>query len=136
MDPARDAVVVREPLAGCDGAHGVQLDVPERRRAFVACEGNSKLVALDLATNRVRRVMDVGGQPDVLALDPVLHRLYVASESGTLAVFDTGPHLRRLSAGSAGPNAHSVSADPETHIVYLPLTDVRGHPVLRELVPA
>jgi len=80
-------------------------------------------------------MVDVGDGPDVLALDPSLHRLYVASESGTLAVLDAGTRVRRLTMGNAGPNAHSVSADPATHLVYLPLTDVGGHPVLRELLP-
>jgi DNA-binding beta-propeller fold protein YncE len=136
IDPARDAVVERDPLPGCEAAHGVQVDVPERRRVFVACEDNAKLVVLDLATKKVMGVMDVGHGPDVLALDPGLHRLYVASESGNLAVFDAGPQVRKLGAGNAGPNAHSVSVDPDTHVVYLPLTDVGGHPVLRELVPA
>jgi DNA-binding beta-propeller fold protein YncE len=136
VDPSRDAVIERDPLPGCDGAHGVQVDVPENRRVFVACEGNARLVVLDLVTKRVAGTMDVGDGPDVLALDPGLHRLYVASESGTLAVFDAGPQVRKIGMGNAGPNAHSVSVDPGTHAVYLPLTDVGGHPVLRELVPA
>jgi len=108
----------------------------EGRRVFVACESNAKLVVLDLATRRVTDVMKVGDGPDVLALDPALHRLYVASESGNLAVFEAGPRVRKPGSGNAGPNAHSVSVDPGTHVVYLPLTDVSGHPVLRELVPA
>ena len=102
---------------------------------FVACEGNARMVVLDLVTRKVTGAMGVGDGPDVLALDPGLHRLYVASESGTLAVFDAGTQVRKLGAGHAGPNAHSVSADPATHFVYLPLTDVGGHPVLRELAP-
>ena len=72
----------------------------------------------------------------MLALDPGLHRLYVASESGTLAVFDAVGPLRKVAEGNAGPNAHSVAVDPDTHLVYLPLTDVDGHPVLRELAPS
>jgi YVTN family beta-propeller protein len=136
IDPARDAVVERDALPGCEGAHGVQVDVPEQHRVFVACEGNARVVALDLGTRRVTDTMETGPGPDVLALDPGLHRLYVASESGILAVFDAGQRMRRLGAGSAGPNAHSVSVDPDTHLVYLPLTDVGGHPVLRELAPA
>jgi DNA-binding beta-propeller fold protein YncE len=135
VDPSRDGVVERDPLPGCDGAHGVQVDAAERHRVFVACEGNARMVALDLATRRVTAAMAVGDGPDVLALDPGLHRLYVASESGTLAVFDVAAQVRKLGAGNAGPNAHSVSADPDTHLVYLPLTDVGGRPVLRELAP-
>ena len=72
----------------------------------------------------------------MLALDPGLHRLYVASESGTVTVLDVTGAVRRLAEGVAGPNAHSVAVDPDTHVVYLPLTDVGGHPVLRELEPA
>lgn len=135
VDPNRDAVVERDPLPGCEGAHGVQVDAAGRHRVFVACEGNARLVALDLVTRKVTAVMDVGDGPDVLALDPGLNRLYVAAESGTLAVFDVGAGVRKLGAGNAGPNAHSVSADPGTHLVFLPLTDVGGHPVLRELAP-
>jgi hypothetical protein len=29
------------------------------------------------------------------------------------------------------PNAHSVSVDPTTHLVYFPLQDVGGRPRLR-----
>jgi len=65
-----------------------------------------------------------------LALDPGLHRLYVASESGTLVVFDVAGPVRKLAEGNAGPNAHSVAVDPDTHLVYLPLNDLAGHPVL------
>ena len=51
------------------------MDAPDRRRAFVACEGDSKLVVLDLATRMVTGVMGLGDRPDVLALDAGLHRL-------------------------------------------------------------
>src|SRR6266700_4954122 len=84
IDPATDAVLGRYPLNGCDGAHGVYLDSPQQHRAFVACEGNAKLVLFDLNSKTVTSVMSVGDTPDVLALDPAAHRLYVASESGTV----------------------------------------------------
>jgi YVTN family beta-propeller protein len=135
IDPANDAVVARQPLSGCEGAHGVYLDSPPRRRAFIACEGNSRMVVLDLGSRAVTTVLGVGDGPDVLALDPGLDRLYVASESGTLTVLDVSGTVRRVAQGYAGPNAHSVAVDPQTHVVYLPLTDVGGHPVLRELAP-
>jgi YVTN family beta-propeller protein len=135
VDPTSDAVLGRYLLNGCEGAHGVYLDVPEQHRVFVACEGNARLVVFDLGTRTVNATMGVGDGPDVLALDPGLHRLYVASESGTVAVFDVVGSLRKVTEGNAGPNAHSVAVDPDTHLVYLPLTDVGGSPVLRELAP-
>ena len=133
VDPATDTVLGRHAVSGCQGAHGVYLDSPERHRAFVACERNAKLAVLDLVSWAVAAVIDVGEGPDVLALDPGLGRLYVASESGVVTVFDVSGSVRKLGQGSVGPNAHSVAVDPDTHVVYLPLTDVGGHPVLREL---
>jgi YVTN family beta-propeller protein len=135
IDPTTDAVTGRYPLTGCDGAHGVYLDTASRHRLFVACEGNAKMVVFDLATRSVTTVLGVGDSPDVLALDPGLDRLYVASESGTVTVLDVSGPVRQLAAGNAGPDAHSVAVDPQSHVVYLPLTDVGGHPVLREVAP-
>jgi YVTN family beta-propeller protein len=136
LDPGSESVVARYPLPGCDGARGVQVDASGRDRAFVACEGNAKLVGIDLDTGRVSPPVEVGGGPDVLALDPALQRLYVASESGVLTVVDTsGPDPRVLAQGGAGPDAHSVAVDPDTHLVYLPLASVGGRPVLRVLAP-
>jgi DNA-binding beta-propeller fold protein YncE len=136
IDPSTDAVLSRSPLRGCDGAHGVYLDSPAQHRLFIACERNARVVAFDLDSRSVTTTMEVGDGPDVMALDPGLHRLYVASESGVVSVFDVGGVLRGVASGNAGPDAHSVAVDPETHLVYLPLTDVGGHPVLRELAPA
>jgi hypothetical protein len=58
----------------------------------------------------------------------------VAAEDGVLTVLarDAGG-VREIARGSAGPNAHSVAVDPETHHIYLPLMNVGGRPVLREL---
>jgi DNA-binding beta-propeller fold protein YncE len=136
VDPSSDAVLGRYPLDGCGGAHGVYLDSADQHRLFVACEGNARLVVFDLGRRAVTAVIGVGDGPDVLALDPGLHRLYVASESGVVTVFDVTAAVRKQAEGNAGPNAHSIAVDPETHLVYLPLTDVGGHPLLRELAPA
>ena len=133
IDPSSDQVVARFDVPGCQGAHGVVIDT-DQRRAFVACEDNAKVVALDLETGQVAFTGDVGRGPDVLALDPDLHRVYVAAESGPLTVLsDDGGIVREVLKGDAGPNAHSVAVDPETHHIYLPLQNLNGHPVLREM---
>jgi DNA-binding beta-propeller fold protein YncE len=78
---------------------------------------------------------DIGKNPDVLAIDPGQHRVYVAAESGPLTVFvDDAGTVRELIQADAGPNAHSVAVDPETHHIYLPLQNLNGKPVLREMV--
>jgi DNA-binding beta-propeller fold protein YncE len=135
IDPARLRIVTRTALPGCNGAHGVQVDAP-RRLAFVACENNARLVVVDLKTHRATQTLTVGDAPDVLALDSSLHRLYVAAESGVVAVFDEqGRGLAKRGLSLLAPTAHSVAVDPSTHLVYFPLENVDGRPVLRIMAP-
>jgi YVTN family beta-propeller protein len=134
IDPTTDKVSGSYDVPGCQGAHGVAIDA-DQGRVFVACEGNAKLVALDLQSMQVVFSGDVGKTPDVLAIDPALHRIYIAAESGPLTVLDdTGGTVRELLKTDAGPNAHTVAVDTETHHIYLPLQNLNGHPVLREMV--
>ena len=128
IDPRSMKIVARYPMA-CDHPHGFLVDEPNRV-AFVSCEGDSKLLVVDLRSMRTTETQHVAEGPDVLALDPGLHRLYVASESGSLAVFEErGAALLSLGEYRA-PHSHTVAVDPGTHRVYLPLQDVDGKPVL------
>ena len=54
----------------------------ESNFAFVACEGNDRLLIFDLKSIRSTGSFPVGGDPDVLAYDAELNRLYVAAEQG------------------------------------------------------
>jgi YVTN family beta-propeller protein len=131
IDPATDKVVARINLPGAKGNHGLYIDAPARL-AFIACEGNDKLLVLDLTGRKVLAAFDVAKDPDVLAFDPVLGWLYVAGESGQVSVFK----VRRRAASAAGtaalgPNAHVVAVDPVTHEAFFPLKPVRGKPMLR-----
>jgi DNA-binding beta-propeller fold protein YncE len=134
IDPVTERISGRYDLPGADHPHGFYIDAPNRL-AFVSCEGNARLLVVDLTTLRVIANHVVGDDPDVLAFDPGLHRLYVAAESGVVTVFEEqGEALRRLGEYRA-PAAHSVSVDPMSHRVYLPLSNVGGRPVLRVLAP-
>lgn len=131
IDPADLKVRGRYPLPGIEGAHGIALD-PSTRTAFVAGEGNGRVCALALDQGEVRAEAAVGEGVDVLDVDPGTHRLFVASESGVVSVFDVaGGGLRKLAEGFYAPHAHVVGVDPTTHLLYFPLQDVGGHPVLR-----
>ncbi len=135
IDPRSNVVVRRIPV-GCDHPHGLLVDSP-RRLAFVACDGDAKLLTLDLRRMKVTATSTVGQDPDVLAFDPSLRRLYVAAESGEVAVFtESGHALRKLGQKRLAPSAHSVAVDPGTHLVYFPLEDVDGRPVLRIMRPS
>lgn len=131
IDPATDKVVRRIDLPGAAGNHGLYIDAPARL-AFVACEGNDKLLVLDLANRKVLASFNVAQDPDVLAFDPMFGWLYVAGESGQVSVFEVrGKTVSALGNAWLGPNAHVVAVDPVTHEAFFPLKPVRGTPLLR-----
>jgi hypothetical protein len=132
IDPARERIVGRYALAGADGPHGMAIDAA-RRLLFVANEGNATLLVVDLRTMRVIGRHPVGEEPDVLAFDPGWRRLYVAAEPGSSTVLDErGDGLVRRDLLRL-EGAHSVSVSAATHLVYVPLADLGGRPVLRIL---
>lgn len=135
IDPKAMKVVDRVSLPGAEGNHGLLIE-PEGHLAFLACEGNSVLLVVDLEHKRVTASFPVGRGPDVLAFDPGTQRLVVASESGPAAIFrEVGRTLRREGTQDVGRNAHVVAIDPASHSVYFPLKRIGSHPVLRIMEP-
>ncbi len=134
IDPATAKIIGHYPMTRIVRPHGVALDI-EGRRAFVAGEGNNKLALVDLTDMRVIAVYDVGRDPDVLAFDTGLKLLYVATESGHVTVFRENGKALITEGMLSMPHAHTVSVDPQTHLVYFPLQSVNGHPVLRIMEP-
>lgn len=135
IDPATDRIVDRTKLAGCKGNHGLAVD-GTNHVAFIACEGNAKLLVLDLQSRQSTGTFDTGDTPDVLAFDTGLHRLYVASESGIITVFDEQDKtLHEKASAKLADHAHAVAVDQATHRVYFPLQDINGRPILRVMAP-
>ena len=136
IDPATLRLVDRFPLPGCDHPHGLRI-ARGGAIAYAACDENDRLLAIDLKARTVIGSLPLGRDPDVLADDPNLKRLYIASESGVLTVIDTSDPAMPQELGEAfvGDNAHSVAVDPATHYLYLPLRDLDGHAVMRVLMP-
>jgi 6-phosphogluconolactonase (cycloisomerase 2 family) len=87
---------------------------------------------------KTTQVARVGSDPDVLAFDPGNRRLYVAAESGDVAVFAERAHtLRKLGQSHLASAAHTVAVDPRTHLVYFPLeAGANGRPQLLVMKPA
>jgi DNA-binding beta-propeller fold protein YncE len=129
-------VIRRVHVPGCDNDHGLLVDAPHRI-AFVACDGNATLHTLDLRTMRFTGSFKVGADPDVLAFDPGLRRLYVSSESGVVSVFrETRRSVRPLGSAFLAAAAHTVAVDAKTHLVYFPLErGSRGRPQLLIMRP-
>jgi DNA-binding beta-propeller fold protein YncE len=134
IDPSRNTIIRRHATRGCIRAHGLVID-GANHSAFVGCQVNAQLVRVDLLTNSAVR-SGVGIDPDVLALDEGLHRLYVASESGIVSIFDVrADHFSKLGQSFYAPNAHVVGVDQRTHHVFFPLAGLNGRPVLRIAAP-
>lgn len=128
-------IIGRYPLKGVQNPHGLALDVAHRL-AFVAGEENHSLAVFDLKTMKLLSVHQVGDDPDVLAFDPGLRRLYVSAESGTVSVFQEHGSDMSLLGQFNMPHAHTVAVDPKSHLVYFPLEDIGGHPLMRIMRPA
>src|SRR5262249_59453160 len=120
--------VARYPLPGIENPHGIGLDL-RNRLAFVAGEGNHKLALVDLTNMQVLATYPVGEDPDVLAFDPGLKRLYVSAESGDVTVFRESGKTFVKEGNFFMPHAHTVSVDPETHLIYFPLDNIDVHPL-------
>ena len=135
IDPVSEKIAGRYELPGSEHPHGFALDQPGRL-LFMSCEGNAKLLVLDLTTMRVIGTHDVGDGPDVLAWDAAWRRLYVASEGGVLSAFWADGTTLRPAGEYRAPHAHTVGLDSRTHRLYVPLQDIGGRPILRVLAPA
>ena len=135
IDPATAKIIGHHPMPGLENPHGIALDV-DGRLAFVAGEENGKLAVVDLTNMKVLNTFSVGKDPDVLAFDPGLKLLYVSAESGDVMIFrEKGRTLETVGSLSI-PYAHTVCVDPDTHLVYFPLQNMNGFPVLRIMEPA
>lgn len=73
-----------------------------------------------------------------MRVDPPLRRLYVAAESGTVAVFaETAHTARSLGIAFVATEAHTVAVDPATHLVYFALqSGTDGAPQLLVMKPS
>src|ERR1700722_13410272 len=135
IDPATNQIINRILLAGIRNPHGISLDTLGRK-AFIAGEENHSLAMVDLNTMKILSIYQVGEDPNVLAYDPGLKRLYVSAESGTVTIFQNQGERLTLLGSLQMPHAHTVSVDPKTHLVYFPLENIDGHPILRIMRPA
>ena len=110
--------------------HGIALNA-ENRVAFMAGQGNHKLVVVDLKNIQAGPPLSVGRNPDILSFDNGTKRLFVAAESGQVKVFHEANRTLEPEGELHLPHGHTVALDSKTHLVYFPLEDLDGKPVLR-----
>jgi DNA-binding beta-propeller fold protein YncE len=134
IDPESMRIVGRHKLTGVTTPHGVSIDAA-RRLGFVAGQGNHVVAIVDLKSMKVLATYNVGANPDVLAFDAELGQLYVSAESGKVSMFRLRDRELLPLGELSMPHAHTVAVDPKTHLVYFPLENVDGRPLLRIMEP-
>jgi DNA-binding beta-propeller fold protein YncE len=136
IDPSKNMLLKEIALAGCEHPHGLAV-APGAALGYIACDGNDILLGIDLEEQRVIFSRPIAHDPDVLAIDSEMKRLYVASESGNMSSFDlANPKSPVLLANVfVGEDAHALAIDPSNHRLYFALPNVNGKTVLRILAP-
>ena len=134
IDPQKLEIIGRYSVPGVKEPHGVALDVANRL-AFVAGAGNHTLALIDLTTMKMLGTYPVGDDPDVLSFDPGPNQLYVSAESGNVWVYREDGKALVAVGNFSMPHGHTVCADPKTHLVYFPLENIDGRPLLRIMEP-
>ncbi|MEC3957631.1 YncE family protein [Nocardia sp. CDC153] len=135
--PDTFTVTDRIPTPGCQGPHGQALD-NAYQLMFVGCEDSATLITVDLARHQILDHNSVGQTPDVLAYDASAQRVYVASESGWVSVFDRREgHTTAAGAKHLADGAHTLALDPTTRHSYFPIPKGApdGGPSLWEFEP-
>jgi len=135
IDPAKDTVVGRYPVEGCQGNHGMAMDA-DHHRAFLLCGGNRTLTVFALDSHRAIGHLPLAQGADVAKFDPGLGRIYAACSSGVIGVYqeDDPDRFHKLEDFPVQRLVHSLAVDTATHRVYAPEQEENGQPVARMIV--
>lgn len=123
----------------CGTPHGMNIDMDEQI-AFIACTDVDpaqnlvpNLIRVDLRTMTVIHdpIQYLASGPDIVVLDHPLHILFVACSEGVTVFDESGRSLRRLGTYIVGKDTHTLAVDESTQMIYLPMADIGGRPVLR-----
>jgi hypothetical protein len=134
IDPVTDKIIQRLQLpAKCSTPHGMIID-DQQHTAFIACtDPPENLIRVDLQAMRVISdpFLRLPAAPDIVKIDHPLHVLYVAC-NGQISVFDeSNGSLRKLGDYVMGKGTHTMVVDEQTHLIYLPMPNLGGRPILR-----
>jgi DNA-binding beta-propeller fold protein YncE len=135
IDPVTDTVIDKVPTPGCEVNHGLAVD-SRQHVAFVACEDNATFLVVNLSTKATLATFPIAADPDGVAYDQALGRVYVAHDDGSVAVFARQRcGFAKVAQDVLEDAAHTVAVDPFTHAVYFPIEHLNGHDVVRVVTP-
>jgi DNA-binding beta-propeller fold protein YncE len=120
IDLKKHSVIDRWKLKGCNGPSGMAID-EHNRRLFIGCSTNAKLAIFTLEDHRVLTTLPIGPDPDSIAFDVTLRRVYSAGKAGVTTVVQQDTLDRYHVADNIHTHygAHTLTVDPKTHRVYI-----------------
>ena len=140
IDPVSQRVVGRVQLPNtCGIPHGMTIDA-EQNTAFIACTEvdpashlMQNLVRVNVRSMKVipDPLLTLASKPDIVVLDHPLHSILVGCGAGVSVFDESAGHLRKLGDYILGKNTHTLAIDEKTQLIYIPLPDVGGRPIIR-----
>ena len=121
LDPANARIVHRIALKGCEGPSGLAVD--DRQRHYAVCE-NQQMIVVDKDGHVVGHA-PIGNGPDGVAwMDGAAWS--ANGRDGTISVVrETAPgKFETTETLASAPGARTIAADPATHRLYLPTSDL------------
>jgi len=130
IDAREPTRVSREYDIPAAGPHGLDVD-PATGRLMCACDAGV-LLAIDPVSGKTVGDVGLSGAPDVIFLDQLSRRLYVAvGEPGVIDVINVET-MRREEVVSTEPGAHTLALDRKRNKVYAFLPNSHRAAVLHE----
>lgn len=130
IDPRSPRAVASELDIAAAGPHGLDID-PATGRLFCACDAGV-LLAVDAASGRALGEVVLSGAPDVIFLQPITGRLYVAiGDPGVIDVIDTR-QMRRVQTVATEAGAHTLALDRKRSKVFAFLPETHRAAVYRD----
>ncbi len=140
IDPVTQQVVGRLQLPKtCGIPHGMNIDAPQHIAFIVCTQVNpgvqmvQNLIRVNVQSMHVLRdpFMLLASKPDIAIIDHTMHVLFVGCVGG-VSVFDIrGGKIVKQGDYILGKNTHTLAIDEQTHLLYMPLADVGGRPIIR-----
>jgi len=104
--------------------HGVAVN-PENGHVFTGNGTDNSVSEIDPTTQKVLRSIDVPGEIDAIAYDPVRKRIYADEDNGTrVFVVDAASMKLVATVTVPGHKPEYLAVDPETHEVYQNIDDL------------
>ena len=134
IDPQKNTVIQRWPLAPGESPTGLALDAV-KHRLFAGCH-NSQMIVLDAGNGQRLAELPIGKGVDACGFDPGTGLAFASCGDGTLTVAQEDSakpgEFHVVETVKTQRGARTMALDPKTHAVYLAAADYEPAPAPAE----